>query len=54
MFVISAFPLSSEEESHCSHHHQTQNTTVIEVECDIATIVKKSHSRIHLPLKKTG
>lgn len=42
-FVISAFPLSSAEESHYSHHHQIQSTTVIEVGCDIAVKPKQDN-----------
>lgn len=54
MFAISAFPLSSEEESHCSHHHQIQNMIVIEVGCDIATKTKIDSCIIYFSLKETG
>ena len=50
MFVISAFPPSSEEGSHCSHHHQIQNTIVIEVGCGIAMKAKTDSCLIYSSL----
>lgn len=54
MFVISAFPLSSEEGSHCCHHHRIQNMIVIEVGCDIAMKAKIDGYIIYFSLKEIG
>lgn len=50
MLLISAFPLSSEEEFHCYHHRLIQNMILILEVCDSALKTKIEITIFKIPL----